>query len=75
MSPERIVVRISSDGSVQAETEGMKGSACLNSIELLEDLLEARTADSAFTPEYDEEVALTADTFETEGEADELRYR
>lgn len=54
MSQERIIVRLSVDGRIDAETVGMKGEKCLDSIALLEDLLEAQTLSSAFTPEYSE---------------------
>lgn len=54
MATEQIIVRIASDGSIQAETMGIKGPKCLDSIEVLEDLLEAQTTSSSFTPEYNE---------------------
>jgi hypothetical protein len=72
VADEHIVVRVGPDGSVQAETKGIKGPRCLDSIELLEDLLEARTISSAFTPEYVEQT--TQDTAHAEIEVDdELR--
>ncbi|ADU49565.1 DUF2997 domain-containing protein [Intrasporangium calvum] len=52
MSHERIVVRIAVDGTIRAETLGMRGKKCLDSIALLEGLLDAETVSSAFTPEY-----------------------
>jgi hypothetical protein len=47
-----ITIRISPTGEVTAETHGLKGSECLPYIGLLEDLLEAATIDSAYTPEF-----------------------
>lgn len=54
MSNEQIIVRVTSDGQVHAETIGIKGPKCLDSIQLLEELLDAQATASAFTPEYNE---------------------
>lgn len=54
MNQQRIVVRIAPDGAIHAETEGIKGEACLDYIEALEDLLDAQTINSDFTDEYTE---------------------
>lgn len=54
MGQQRIVVRIAPDGAIHAETQGIKGEACLDYIEALEDLLDSETINSAFTPEYNE---------------------
>lgn len=51
--PRQIVVRVDPDGAITAETRGMLGPSCLDSIALLEDLLEANTVHSAFTADYD----------------------
>ena len=51
---KQVVVRVSPDGIVHAETRGIKGTACLDQIELLEDLLEATSYSSSFTEEYDQ---------------------
>ena len=74
MNTEQIVVRIAPDGSVQAETKGIKGDACLDSIQLLEDLLEAQTVASSFTPEYRETITQEATAPEIE-EDHEFRQR
>lgn len=68
MGLERIVVRISPDGQIQAETVGVKGEKCLDSIALLEELLEAEVVSSRFTDEYDQ----TTNATEVQG-TDELR--
>lgn len=52
MTNEQIVVRIDPDGQVHAETIGMKGQKCLDTITLLEELLDAQATSSAFTREY-----------------------
>lgn len=70
MADEQIVLRIAPDGSIQAETKGIKGPKCLDSIEFLENLLDARATASAFTSDY-YDTRITADT-----EVDnELRYQ
>ena len=51
---ERIVVRVTPDGTISAETMGVKGPKCLDYVAILEDLLEATTTSSAFTAEYAE---------------------
>jgi Protein of unknown function (DUF2997) len=50
----RIVVTVSGDGTVSAETVGLTGAACLDYIAVLEDLLDARTVHSAYTAEYEQ---------------------
>jgi hypothetical protein len=57
--PQRIEVRIARDGTISAETHGIKGRACVPYIAMLEDLLEARAVDSAYTAEYEQTVAIT----------------
>ena len=56
---EQIIVRVATDGAVHAETKGMKGPKCLDSIQLLEDLLEAQATTSSFTSEYTEITSTT----------------
>lgn len=52
---KRIKVQIYSDGKVQAEVQGVKGKKCTDYIAILEELLEAETVDSSYTPEYYEQ--------------------
>lgn len=47
-----ITIRIGRDGSVRAETHGLKGPACLPFIPALEQLLQAEVVDSHFTDDY-----------------------
>lgn len=49
---QQIVLTVAADGSVRAETRGITGPPCLDQIALLEDLLDARTETSEFTPDY-----------------------
>ncbi|MCA1844931.1 MAG: DUF2997 domain-containing protein [Actinobacteria bacterium] len=48
----RIAITINRDGSIKAETLGIKGKTCLDYVPLLEELLDAETAQSAFTSDY-----------------------
>lgn len=68
MTSEQIIVRITSDGQIHAETKGLLGPKCLDSIQLLEELLEAQTTSSEFTHEYN----YTTTTNEVD---DELRQQ
>lgn len=56
--PRRIVVRVDRDGAITAETQGIRGPDCLDSIALLEELLEATTTHSTFTADYDRRDAV-----------------
>ncbi|MDT5028783.1 MAG: hypothetical protein QOE61_5209, partial [Micromonosporaceae bacterium] len=47
-----IVVTVSAAGVVTAKTEELFGERCLDYIDVLEDLLEARTVESAYTADY-----------------------
>lgn len=66
----RIIVRIGPDGTIAAETKGMHGQRCLDSIQALEDLLEAQTISSAFTNEY-----YTATESQEDESGNELKQR
>ena len=48
----RIAVTINRDGSIKAETLGIKGKTCLDYVPVLEELLDAETLQSAFTADY-----------------------
>lgn len=49
---KQLIVTLFTDGSIEAETRGIFGEACLDYIGVLEDMLEADTTDSAFTADY-----------------------
>lgn len=49
---ELILLTIGADGSIQAETKGIKGEKCLQSISALEDMLDSVTLDSKYTQEF-----------------------
>jgi hypothetical protein len=68
---EAFTVRIFPDGTVRAEVHGAKGKRCTDYIAILEELLEAETADSAYTAEYQQAEHVRAD----DARADEVRRR
>lgn len=61
-----INLRIYSNGKVQAETQGIKGKACLNYISIIEQLTGARTEDSEYTKEYYDPEELLEDFVDQE---------
>ena len=62
---KQITLKIRPDGTVEAETHGVKGRSCLDYIAILEQLTGGKTVDSAFTPEFRErEEILTVETEE-----------
>ena len=52
MAKKQIEIRIYKDGTIQSETHGIKGRKCMDYMEVLQELLQARITDSEFTPEY-----------------------
>lgn len=63
---KKIKLRIYADGKIEAETNGIKGKACLDYISILESLTGATTVDSEFTSEYRETENLLSSTIENE---------
>lgn len=51
---EKITLKISPDGRIEAETHGIKGKSCLQYIRMIEQLTGAQVVDSDFTEEYRE---------------------
>ena len=49
---ERLIVTVHPDGRVEASTSGMLGTKCLDSVSLLEDMLEAVATQSAYTGDF-----------------------
>lgn len=49
---KQMQIRIYSDGKIDAKTLGIKGEKCTDYIQILEQLLKARTVESAYTEEY-----------------------
>lgn len=49
---KKIQIQIFPDGTIQADIQGIKGRRCTDYIKILEDILEAKTVDSDYTPEF-----------------------
>jgi hypothetical protein len=60
MDQKQLIVRISPDGSINAETRNLYGDECLDYITVLEDLLDAQTVTSSFTEDYSRQAAVTS---------------
>jgi DUF2997 family protein len=67
---KKITLRIRRDGTVEAETHGMKGRECLPYITQLEDLLEAEAIDSDYTEDYYDAVEAEEQTVVQEEQVD-----
>lgn len=67
---EQVVVTVAPDGAITAETRGITGEACLDYIQVLEDLLEATATSSAFTEDY-ERTATTVSEQEVRRDLDQ----
>ncbi len=61
-------IKVRPNGLIEAETEGIKGKACLNYVKVIEELTGGYSVDSDYTPEYDEEENLLTDLTVTEAE-------
>lgn len=59
---KRVRIQIFPDGKIQAEVQGVKGKKCTDYIRILEELLEAKTVDSRYTPEYYEDEPIQLET-------------
>jgi len=49
---KQIRIKIGNNGTIEAETLGMKGKDCLKYLEKIEQMANAVTVDSKFTEEY-----------------------
>ena len=68
-----IKIKIFPDGQVQATANGIKGKSCTNYIRILEEILDAETIESEYTPEYHEsEILFTEQNEEQKIEGLEL---
>ena len=54
----KVIIKIFPDGHVHSEVQGIKGKACTDYIRILEEILNAETFSSKYTPEYYEEQEL-----------------
>jgi hypothetical protein len=49
---KRVRIQVFPDGRIQADIHGIKGKKCADYIRVLEEILDAKTVDSEYTPEY-----------------------
>jgi len=56
---KKLKIRIKPDGTIEAETLGIKGQACTNYIKILEEMLDAKTMESTYTSEFYEHEQVT----------------
>ena len=49
---KQVRIQVFADGRIQADVHGIKGKKCANYIRILEEIMDARTVDSDYTPEY-----------------------
>ena len=61
MLPHKIRISVAPDGLITAETIGMVGPACLDQVQVLEELLDAVTETSTLTPDFDRVAPQTAE--------------
>ncbi len=56
---QQIQIRIYPNGQIEAKTLGIKGKKCTDYINVLEEALQARTVESAYTDEYYQKEEIT----------------
>ncbi len=66
-SGERIVITVTPDGLVSAETQGVLGERCLDYVAILEDLIEGQAVSSEYTADYTRTNANVEDYQEDHG--------
>jgi len=52
MTDQQIIVTVTADGTVTAETRGVLGERCLDYVAILEDLIDGRTTQSTYTADW-----------------------
>jgi len=63
---KKLKIRIKPDGTIEAKTLGIKGQACTDYIKILEDMLAAKTVESAYTSEFYEHEQVSIAQEETQ---------
>ncbi len=63
---KQLKIRIRSNGTVEAETVGIKGRSCLDYVKVLEKMAGASAIESDYTSEYYERDNLLTDTVNAE---------
>jgi hypothetical protein len=63
LTSKQIRIKILPDGTIEAETLGIKGASCKEYIGLLEQLLDAEAVDSVYTAEFYESELTTIEEY------------
>ncbi len=64
----KIKIKLNPDGSIEMETEGIKGKKCTDYAKVLQKLTDAKIESMENTPEYYEEENLELDDVQTLGD-------
>lgn len=59
---KHLIIKISPDGTINAETKGIKGKECAKYLSVLSEMLEADIVNSEYTPEYYENSHVSIET-------------
>ncbi len=51
---KKLIIKIRKDGSIEAETKGIKGKKCEDYIKIIEELTDSKVINKEYTPEYHE---------------------
>ena len=49
---KKLIIKIKKDGSIEAETKGIKGKKCENYVKLIEELTDSKVIDKEYTSEF-----------------------
>jgi len=49
---KKLIIKIKKDGSIEAETKGIKGKKCEDYVKLIEELTDSKVIDKEYTSEF-----------------------
>ena len=49
---KKLIIKIKKDGTIEAETKGIKGKKCEDYIKLIEELTDSKVVEKEYTKEY-----------------------
>lgn len=52
---KKVIIKICKDGTIEAETKGIKGKKCEDYIKIIEELTDSKMVEKEYTKEYYEE--------------------
>ena len=65
---KKLIIKIRKDGTIEAETKGIKGKKCEDYIKVIEELTDSKVINKEFTQEYyenEEEIFLEEKNLQT----------